>query len=209
MSVITKIKLIVGSILTLTIIGTISFLIIENKKLKEDLSYTTINMKAYDLENSHLKDRILVYQLDINQLNYLNDSLLVQMNKVRVDLGIKDKEIRRLEYLSSKASRTDTIYINRVDTIFKDTIFHLDTCTQDKWYSLQLEMTYPNKIVITPTFKSEKYIMTYVRKETIKPPKKCTIGRWFQRKHNVLEVEIVEKNPYIVNDKQKFVEIIK
>lgn len=209
MSVITKIKLIVGSILTLTIIGTISFLIIENKKLKEDLSYTTINMKAYDLENSHLKDRILVYQFDINQLNYLNDSLLVQMNKVRIDLGIKDKEIRRLEYLSSKASRTDTIYINRVDTIFKDTTFHLDTCTQDKWYSLQLEMTYPNKIVITPTFKSEKYIMTYVRKETIKPSKKCAIGRWFQRKHNVLEVEIVEKNPYIVNDKQKFVEIIK
>lgn len=209
MSTLTKIKFIIGSILIVGIIGTISFLIMENKKLKEDLSYTTINMKAYDLENSHLKDRILIYQFNINQLNYLNDSLLIQMNKVRKDLGIKDKEIRRLEYLSSRASKTDTIYINRTDTIFKDPTFYLDTCKQDEWYSLHLEMSYPNKLVVNPTFKSEKYIMTYVRKETIKPPKKCAIGRWFQRKHDILEVEIVEKNPYIVNDKQKFVEIIK
>ena len=209
MSTLTKIKFIIGSVLIVGIIGTMSFLIIENKKLKEDLSYTTINMKTYDLENSHLKDKILIYQFDIDQLNYLNDSLLIQMNKVRRDLGIKDKEIKRLEYLSSKASKTDTIYINRTDTIFKDPTFYLDTCKQDEWYSLHLEMSYPNKVVVNPTFKSEKYIMTCIKKETIKPPKKCTISRWFQRKHDVLEVEIVEKNPYIVNDRQKFVEIIK
>lgn len=181
----------------------------ENQRLKEELSYTTINMNAYDLENSHLKDRILVYQFSVDQLNYLKDSILVEMNNVRKELNIKDDNIRRLEYIASTASRTDTIYIRETDTIFREPDFHIDTLKEDEWYSLHLEMSYPNKVTVTPSFKSEKYIITHSRRETIKPPKKCAIGRWFQKKHNVLEVEIVEKNPYIVNDKQKFVEIIK
>ena len=186
-----------------------TILYIQNQKLKEELSYTTVNMKAYDAENSHLKDRILVYQFNINQLNYLKDSILVEMNNVRKELNIKDDNIRRLEYIASTASRTDTIYIREADTVFREPDFHIDTIKQDKWYSLHLKMSYPNKVIVTPSFKSEKYIITHSRRETVKPPKKCAIGRWFQKKHNVLEVEIVEKNPYIINDKQKFVEIIK
>lgn len=186
-----------------------TILYFQNQRLKEELSYTTINMNAYDIENSHLKDKILVYQFTVDQLNYLKDSILVEMNNVRKELNIKDKNIRRLEYLASTASRTDTIYIRETDTIFREPNFHIDTIKQDEWYSLHLEMSYPNKVTVTPSFKSEKYIITHSRRETIKPPKKCAIGRWFQKKHNVLEVEIVEKNPYIVNENQKFVEIIK
>lgn len=203
------IKTIFISIVIFIIILVPTILYIQNQKLKEELSYTTINMSAYDVENSHLKDRILVYQFTVDQLNYLKDSLLVEMNNVRKELNIKDDNIRRLEYIASTASRTDTIYIRETDTIFREPNFHIDTLKEDEWYSLHLEMSYPNKVTVTPSFKSEKYIITHSRRETIKPPKKCAIGRWFQKKHNVLEVEIVEKNPYIINDKQKFVEIIK
>lgn len=202
-----KALLIVIGVLIIILVPTILY--IQNQRLKEELSYTTINMNAYDLENSHLKDRILVYQFSVDQLNYLKDSILVEMNNVRKELNIKDDNIKRLEYIASTASRTDTIYIRETDTIFREPDFHIDTIKQDEWYSLHLEMSYPNKVTVTPSFKSEKYIITHSRRETIKPPKKCAIGRWFQKKHNVLEVEIVEKNPYIVNDKQKFVEIIK
>ena len=203
------IKTIFISIVIFIIILVPTILYIQNQKLKEELSYTTINMSAYDVENSHLKDRILVYQFSVDQLNYLKDSLLVEMNNVRKELNIKDDNIRRLEYIASTASRTDTIYIRETDTIFREPNFHIDTLKEDECYSLHLEMSYPNKVTVTPSFKSEKYIITHSRRETIKPPKKCAIGRWFQKKHNVLEVEIVENNPYIVNDKQKFVEIIK
>lgn len=203
------IKVIFISIVIFIIILVPTILYIQNQKLKEELSYTTINMRAYDVENSHLKDRILVYQFTVDQLNYLKDSILVEMNNVRKELNIKDDNIRRLEYIASTASRTDTIYIRETDTIFREPNFHIDTLKEDEWYSLHLEMSYPNKVTVTPSFKSEKYIITHSRRETIKPPKKCFIGRWFQKKHNVLEVEIVEKNPYIINDKQKFVEIIK
>lgn len=202
-----KTLLITIGVLIVILVPTILY--IQNQRLKEELSYTTINMNAYDVENSHLKDRILVYQFTVDQLNYLKDSILVEMNNVRKELNIKDDNIKRLEYIASTASRTDTIYIRETDTIFREPDFHIDTIKQDEWYSLHLEMSYPNKVTVTPSFKSEKYIITHSRRETIKPPKKCAIGRWFQKKHNVLEVEIVEKNPYIVNDKQKFVEIIK
>lgn len=202
-----KALLIIIGVLIIILVPTILY--IQNQRLKEELSYTTINMNAYDVENSHLKDRILVYQFTVDQLNYLKDSILVEMNNVRKELNIKDDNIKRLEYIASTASRTDTIYIRETDTIFREPDFYIDTIKQDKWYSLHLEMSYPNKVTVTPSFKSEKYIITHSRRETIKPPKKCAIGRWFQKKHNVLEVEIVEKNPYIINDKQKFVEIIK
>lgn len=202
-----KALLIVMGVLIIILVPTILY--IQNQRLKEELSYTTINMNAYDVENSHLKDRILVYQFTVDQLNYLKDSILVEMNNVRKELNIKDDNIKRLEYIASTASRTDTIYIRETDTIFREPDFHIDTIKQDEWYSLHLEMSYPNKVTVAPSFKSEKYIITHSKRETIKPPKKCAIGRWFQKKHNVLEVEIVEKNPYIVNDKQKFVEIIK
>lgn len=203
------IKALLISLGVLIAVLTPTILYFQNQRLKEELSYTTINMNAYDLENSHLKDKILVYQFTVDQLNYLKDSILVEMNNVRRELNIKDDNIRRLEYIASTASRTDTIYIRETDTIFREPDFHIDTIKQDEWYSLHLEMAYPNKVTVTPSFKSEKYIITHSKRETIKPPKKCFIGRWFQKKHNVLEIEIVEKNPYIVNDRQKFVEIIK
>lgn len=179
----------------------------ENQRLKEDLKYTMVNMKAYDLENSNLKNKNIIYQLTIDQLNYLNDSLIVKINEVRKELHIKDKNIERLEYISSLANKTDTLYIR--DTIFKESNFKLDTIKGDGWYNIHLNMEYPNKISITPTFKSETYIITSIKKETIYPPKKCFIGRWFQKKHKVLEVDIIEKNPYIENKTNKIIEIIR
>lgn len=68
---------------------------------------------------------------------------------------------------------------------------------------------YPNKIFVAPEFISDKSIITYLSKETIKPPKKCKFLRAFQRKHKVIVVEIKENNPYIKTKEQKHIEIIK
>jgi len=71
-----------------------------------------------------------------------------------------------------------------------------------------LGLQYPNLITTTPTFKSETYIVTSSKKETINPPKKCAIARWFQKKHRVVEVTVHEKNPYIENKESRFIEIV-
>lgn len=188
------------------LIASISILIHNNRELKKDLSTTTANIKAYSDENSSLKNSARVFQLTVEQLNYYNDSILQKMNEVRKELKIKDKNLKQMQYLLSESTKRDTVLFT--DTIFKDKELALDTLIGDKWYNIRLGLKYPNLIYTEPTFISEKYIITNKRKETINPPKKFFLFRWFQRKHWVMEVYIKEKNPYIKEINNKFVEII-
>lgn len=190
----------------LTLVGTIIALTRVNKNLRSDLSISKNNEKAYILENSNLKEESRVFKLTIDQLNYYNDSIIEKMNKVRKELDIKDKEIKSLQYLLSEAQKTDTVVFT--DTLFIDPNLNVDTTMGDEWYNLGLKLQYPSTIIVDPTFVSEKYIITNYRKETIEPPKKCWFLRIFQRKHKVVEVEVIEKNPYIDNKQQKFIEIL-
>ncbi len=173
---------------------------------RKEVNILASNQKAYIQENNGLKDQNQVFQFTIQQLSYYNDSLLVEMNKVREELKIKDREVKSLSYLLSTASRVDSIFIR--DTIFKNNV-SIDTLIGDNWYQLKLGLKYPNRIIVNPSFVSEKYIITHYNKETIHPPKKFFLWRVFQRKHKVVDVNILEKNPYIENNKSRFIEIIK
>lgn len=184
----------------------ISILIHNNRELKKDLSTATANIKAYSDENSSLKNSARVFQLTVEQLSYYNDSILQKMNEVRKELEIKDKNLKAMQYMLSEASKTDTIEFR--DTIFREPALHIDTLLGDKWYQMGLELKYPSTIITTPKFISEKYIIVNYKKETINPPKKCWLLRLFQKKHKVVEVNVVEKNPYIENKQQRFIEII-
>lgn len=188
------------------LIASISILIHNNRELKKDLSTATANIKAYSDENSSLKNSARVFQLTVKQLSYYNDSILQKINEVRKELKIKDKNLKQMQYLLSESTKRDTVLFT--DTIFKDKELALDTLIGDKWYNIRLGLKYPNLIYTEPTFISEKYIITNKRKETINPPKKFFLFRWFQRKHWVMEVYIKEKNPYIKEINNKFVEII-
>ena len=182
---------------------------IQHKKVKSlniELSISKSNEKAFIEENNELKDRNLAFKFTIDQINYLNDSLITKMNEVRKELKIKDRDLKQMQYLLSTAQKTDTIVFR--DTLFRDRNLQIDTLLGDSWYNIKLGLSYPNLITTTPTFKSEKYIVTSTRKETIKPPKKCAIARWFQKKHKVVEVIIHEKNPYITNKETRFIEIV-
>ena len=128
------------------------------------------------------------------------------MKEVKRELNIKDKDLKSLQYISSVATKVDTIVMR--DTIFKEN-YRIDTVISNDWYRLKLGLYYPNEVIVNPTFKSEKYIVLSYRKETIDPPKKCWLLRLFQKKHKVVEVNIVEKNPYINNENSKFIEIVK
>lgn len=189
------------------LITSICILYNDNQNLKEELSVSISNEKAFMMENSILKDKNRVFQLTVEQLEYSNDSLFVKMNEVREELKIKDKDLKQMQYLLSEAQKKDTIVFR--DTIFRDPLVRVDTLLGDKWYQLKLGLRYPSTIITEPKFVSEKYIIVDYRKETIDPPKKCFIARWFQKKHKVVEVEVVEKNPYIENKQQRFIEIVK
>ena len=177
-----------------------------NQKLKEETSTLMSNQKAFITENSSLKEGNRVFKFTVEQLNYYNDSILEKMNEVRKELKIKDKDLKQLQYLLSVSTKKDTVLFT--DTIFKDKSLVLDTIIGDKWYNIRLGLKYPFYIYTEPTFTSEKYIIVNKKKETVNPPKKFFLFRWFQRKHWVMEVHIKEKNPYIKETNNKFVEII-
>ena len=177
-----------------------------NQDLKEEISVSMTNQKAFITENTSLKEENRVFKFTVEQLNYYNDSILQKMNDVRKELKIKDKNIKQLQYLLSVSTKKDTVLFT--DTIFRDKSLALDTIIGDKWYNIRLGLKYPFYIYTEPTFTSEKYIIVNKKKETINPPKKFFLFRWFQRKHWVMEVHIKEKNPYIKEINNKFVEII-
>ena len=198
----------IGSVLlVLSLILSVFVLYNRNQVLKESLSISRANEKAFILENDALKDKNRVFQFTVDQLEYFNDSIIKNLDSVRKELGIKDKNLKQMQYLLSEAQKKDTVIFR--DTIFKDSNINIDTLFGDKWYTMDLKLKYPNTIITSPKFISEKYVIINYKKETINPPKKCFLGRIFQKKHKVIEVDVIEENPYIENKQQKFIEIIK
>lgn len=178
----------------------------KNQSLEKELSISVSNEKAFISENSLLEDENRVFKFTIEQLNYYNDSLLQKINEVRKELKIKDTNLKQIQYLLSKATKKDTIVFR--DTLFRESTLDIDTIIGDKWYNIRLGLKYPNLITTNPTFISEKYIIVNKKRETINQPKKFFLFRWFQKKHWVMEVNIKEKNPYIKEINNRFIEII-
>lgn len=176
------------------------------QKLSVEYSTSIENIKAYDAELSGLTNDTKVYKLTIEQLNYFNDSITKKMNEAQKELNIKDSKLKQAQYELSFASRKDTILLK--DTIFSSTFTSLDTIMGDKWFSNRIQLSYPNLISSSVSFKSEKFCFVQLRKETIKPPKKFFLARWFQKKHYVSIVTIKENNPYIEIKNSRFIQII-
>lgn len=203
-----KIKLILICIVTVVLLALGITVAIQSKKisnLNESLSNSINNEKALLLKNDNNENEIRSLKLSVEQLDYFNDSIIEKLNQARKELKVKDADLRELQYLKTLATKIDTVFIP--DTIFVEKT-NIDTTLGDGWYQMNLQLQYPNKITVQPTFVSEKNIITHIKKETIKPPKKCKFARWFQRKHKVVVVDIKENNPYITTQEYQHIEII-
>lgn len=195
-----------AALLLAGLVATMSIQASRIANLETDLSYSRANEKALFAERDSLEDNSRTLYLTVEQLNQINDSIIQKMNGMRRNLGIKDKEIQQLQYQLSEASKKDTIVFR--DTLFRDPELQIDTTMGDKWYNIRLGLKYPSTIAVTPSFTSERFVNMYLKKETINPPKKCWIGRVFQRKHKIMVVEVWENNPYIKVKEERFVKIV-
>lgn len=175
-----------------------------DKKWKEAVE----NAKAYSelFSNSESKNR--AFKLTIDQLKNSNDSIFQELNEARKELKVKDSKLKSLQYVSSSFSKVDTISL-KGDTIFKDSHVNIDTLLSDKWYSVRVGLKYPSTVSIEPKFLSIKYIVVSAKKETVNPPKRFFLFRWFQKKQIRLNVDVVEENPYVQNQDNRFVEIVR
>lgn len=195
--------IIVIGLLALGIIVTQSYSI---RSLRSELNESLNNQKATAVQRDSIADRAIEFKSTIEGLEYYNDSIAHKLKDAYESLNIRDKKIKRLEYIASTAFVRDSIFIK--DTIFVDDI-HIDTNIVSKWYNIGLILSYPGAIKVNPVIPSEKYIISHSSRETVGKRKRFFFARWFQRKHTVVRVEVIEENPYITNTDSKFIEIVK
>jgi hypothetical protein len=197
----------IGVILLVVTMIALYFTLKSKKETEKRWKEAIANVKSYDNLFNGSKNNDIAFLLTIDQLKYSNDSIFQELNKVRKELKIKDSKLKSLQYISSNFTKSDTIILK--DTVFKDERIDIDTLLSDEWYSINVGLRYPSSITVTPKFKSEKAVIVSAKKETVNPPKRFFLFRWFQKKHIVLHVNVIEKNPYIEDQDNRYVEIIK
>lgn len=194
----------------IALIGLIGSLVhnIHEAKAYEDKWKTAVaNVKTYDELLSDSKNKSTAYELTIDQLNNVKDSTIKELNELKKKLKIKDKNLISAQNIKTVYSKADTIHFT--DTIFKDKVLSADTIVGDEWYKAKVILKYPHTVIINPTFTSDKSIIVSTKKETVNPPKKLWILRLFQKKQTVLNVDVVEKNPYVQQESSRYIKIIK
>lgn len=191
----------------LSLVGSLVITIKNKASMEKKWKEAVENAKAYSEQYSSAENKNRAFKLTVDQLKYSNDSIFQELDAVRKELKVKDSKLQSLQYVSSNFTKADTIVFR--DTIFKDNTICMDTLLTDEWYSVKVRLEYPSTVAVQPTFKSEKYIVVSTKRETVNPPKKFFLLRLFQKKQTVLNVDVVEKNPYVQNESNRYVEIIK
>lgn len=184
----------------------LEYTVVSSKNLEKKWKEATENVKAYSQQYSTSEKNTRALKLSVEQLESSNDSILQELNSARKELKVKDSKLQSLQYVSSSFAKADTITL--VDTLFKDRNIDIDTTLSDEWYSVRVGLSYPSTIAVKPEFKSIKNIVVSTKKETVNPPKKFFLWRWLQKKQTVLNIDVVEKNPYVKDESNRYVKII-
>ena len=200
--------LVVVAILALIIIG-----VRRCKSAEDKLEGYETNWIALSNENNKNAKSSKLYEFKLSQLKYINDSLMNAMDSVRKSLNIKDKNTKGLGYVKSTILIHDTVLVNRIRD--GDNSISIDTTINKKWYQIQLDYRgskcneCKDTLIVSPKVTSEKYVVISTQKEYVDTPKKFWIQRIFQKKNEVIDVKVVETNPYIYSNGNRFVKVIK
>lgn len=176
------------------------------QKYKELYNKELTNVEAYDRLHSSMEEELREFKFTMDELRSSRDSINQKLLKTVDSLKLKDKNIQYLQYNTSIIQKTDTIVLQ--DTIFRHPV-DVDTVVGDSWYKMKLGLKYPSTIITEPTFKSEKQVIISTKKEYNKKPSKIFFIRWFQKKHLVTQVDVIESNPYIDNKENRFIKVTK
>jgi hypothetical protein len=204
-------KILIALVIALSVLLCIS-IYIDRCRIAQNKS-NEANLKAYIALNDTLKSTNRMFEFKTSQLNYINDSLVNQMNTIRKNIGVKDKNLKGLGYIKSTVRIHDTVLVNKIRD--GDKTLSIDTVINKRWY--QIEIDYKGSrcseckdtLIVSPKVSSEKYVVISTSKEYVDAPKKWWLQRIFQKKEEVVDVKVVETNPYIYSDHERFIKVIK
>ena len=118
--------------------ATVGFMWKQVRDANEKWKVSEGNVKAYASMFDNSKKQNAALLLTVDQLEYFKDSVLQELDATRKELKVKDKDLKALQQVKSSFSRTDTITITQVDTLFKEPSLAIDTVLGDEWYKLNL-----------------------------------------------------------------------
>ena len=176
------------------------------KEEQAKLLVSKANEKALMVENGTLDGKVRVLNQTIDEVNASNDSISNAFKELKKSKKVKDKNVVSLQHFEDTFLKKDTITL-------KDTLLinnsKLDTIIGNKHYSLELHFQYPNTLTTGIKINNKKNVLVSTVRETVEPPKKFFLARWFQKKQTVAVVDIEDSNPYIESGKTRHIQVIK
>lgn len=195
-------KIISNILVVLTCVIVCIIFINKYNESQKELDRAQANNRAISERYEDAKNYEYELFLTIDEYKASNDSLINRLRKTQEQLKIKDKELISAQSINTELAKVDTLILT--DTVFiKD--LYIDTTLGDKYINNKLVLEYPNSISIETKVKSEKDVFITKTRETIEEPSRWWICRLFQKKHDVIKVDIIEFNPYITDNKNVFI----
>ena len=179
-----------------------------NKKLSESLEMAQNNIEAYQGSLAGSQQANNVLRLTIDDLQQYNDKLVNQIDSVREQLKIKDKQ------LQTAATQTQIINVNDSKELQDSAIQVRDSVYTDSLKMNDLTTVYytitNDSISIGLDIRNTQYLYTFVDRHY--KNKKSFIKRLFTfdfKKVNSYKYEIVNTNDLINTDDVRVIEITK
>ena len=198
----------IGKIVLLVVaILFVCYYIADYRRLKADNDVMEKNNKALMERYNDLDAENYELMFTLEDYNYYSDSLLERLRETQEELKIKDRELRYVQSLNTTLVKYDTVVLSERDTLFVEGL-SIDTTIGDRYISNRLVLEYPSHVELSTVVRSEKDVLITQERETIQPPKRCWLGRLFQRKHDVIKVHVKEHNPYVDKTEEVFIKIV-
>lgn len=164
------------------------------------------NIYSLQLSNDSIASRAASMHVTIETLKHSNDSIDKQLREAYKEIGRKDKQIATLQYIAQEINQKDTLFVT--DTIFRE-YTKIDTTIQDKYHVLNLQLEYPNKIVTNYVVYNELDVAVSKEKVYVGGRSECFLKRLFQKKYNVMIMDVKNQNPNVITTNTRFYEIVK
>lgn len=102
------------------LIATIFFQYQKLQKQNKELDRVTNNLRSYEESSSNYQARNRVLQLTIGELNQSKDSLIQEVNKVKKELKIKDKNLTDITVINTEIKDSTSKVIKHVLVDFQE-----------------------------------------------------------------------------------------
>lgn len=174
--------------------------------LRSKCSFLEQNVYALQLSNDSIASRAASMHVTMESLKHSKDSIDQQLREAYKEIGRKDKQIATLQYIAQEMNQRDTVFVS--DTILRENV-KLDTTIQDKYHILNLKLEYPNKIITDYTVYNELDVAISKEKVYVGGRSNCFLKRWFQKKYDVMIMDVKNQNPNVITTNTRFYEVIK